>query len=211
MTTESIAVRPPRNRDVFVASLYRLHSGLNSTNAHRVADARRVLAALRRSLVSPHQASAAYDLVFGAEPAPGEQDAWLLTAGLFGIHPQARASGRTLGIAMRDLKGDGQGMIDRRFEQLLAVDRRNLPHYLRQAVRLLKSKQIALDYGRLLDDVAVLLDAGAAEEQKRRVRLAWARDFHKPRHAAVVPATGDDSADDSEESAHVNNTNDTEN
>ncbi|ASO21803.1 CRISPR system Cascade subunit CasB [Actinoalloteichus hoggarensis] len=192
MTTETQATRRARNRDVFTDSLYLLHSKLNSENPYLVSEARRALASLRRSLSGTHQASHAYRLVFDALPAEGEQEAWLLVGGLFGIHPQPRQargrdSSRTLGIAMRDLKGDGENTIDRRFEQLLGVDRRNLPHYLRHMVQLLRSKKIALDYGLLLDDVIVLLGERTEEATKRRVRLAWARDYHRPRLQPADP------------------------
>ncbi|AOS64803.1 type I-E CRISPR-associated protein Cse2/CasB [Actinoalloteichus hymeniacidonis] len=211
MSTDSIGIRPSSSRKEFTNSLYLLYFKLNSGNDHLVSDARRVLAALRRSLTGPEQASAAYQLVFDAKPAEKDEEAFLLVGGLFGIHPQPRMSSaykarRTLGAAMRSLNAEKYGTADRRFEQLLGMNRRNLPHYLRQTVRLLSTKKVSLDYGLLLDDVIVLLGERTDEAERRRVRLAWARDYHRR-----PSNTADGESDESPAGEPTTDSSDTEN
>ncbi|KWW98834.1 CRISPR-associated protein CSE2 [Carbonactinospora thermoautotrophica] len=164
-------------RKAFVDYLYGLHQGLSSDNPHRVAECRRVLARLRRSFAGARQQAEAYDVVFRHDPPEREQEVWLLVAGLFALHPQP-GNGDTLGRAMRRLARAREGTVDRRFTQLLAVDRESLPHYLRQAVQLLRAENVPLDYARLLDDLVALWTGG--EDAAHRVRLAWARDYHRP-------------------------------
>ncbi|MGW4475944.1 type I-E CRISPR-associated protein Cse2/CasB [Nonomuraea sp. NPDC004354] len=183
---------PPQERDEvrqrrgrFIAHLYGLHGKLESPNAYQVSEARRALAQLRRSLTGPRAEAEAYATVFPFDPPQAEQQAWILLAGLFALHPQprpgpnARQSG-SLGRSMRAL-ADERPSAERRFLQLLAVDQPSLPYYLRQAIRLLATANIALDYYRLLEDVITLMDRWADPERVHRVRLNWARDFHRPR------------------------------
>ncbi|TVT22899.1 type I-E CRISPR-associated protein Cse2/CasB, partial [Amycolatopsis rhizosphaerae] len=73
-------------RRPFVDSLYRYHHALDS-DTHDAAEARRVLARLRRSFAGPRQEADAYDAVFPYNPPEDEQDVWLLLAGLFALHP----------------------------------------------------------------------------------------------------------------------------
>ncbi|GAB1819617.1 type I-E CRISPR-associated protein Cse2/CasB [Herbidospora sp. RD11066] len=179
----------------FVGHLYGLHTKLEVGNAHQVSEARRTLARLRRSLGGLRYEADAYAIVFPFDPPPSEQKAWILIAGLFALHPQPRprnASGngfRSLGTSMRDLVAE-RASAERRFVQLLAVDQASLPHYLRQAVQLLSTDSIPLDYGRLLDDLVTLLREHADPERVHRIRLNWARDFHRPRPARSPAAPG---------------------
>lgn len=175
-------VRKRRRR--FVGHLYGLHAKLESGNAHQVSEARRTLAQLRRSLTGPRHEADAYAVVFPFDPPQAEQQAWILVAGLFALNPRPRSrtapgnGSRSLGTSMRALAAE-RSSAERRFVQLLAVDRASLPHYLRQTVRLLGAENIALDYSRLLDDVVTLMHERADPERVHRVRLNWARDFHR--------------------------------
>lgn len=167
-------------RQSFVDSLYRYHHALDS-GSRGAAEARRVLARLRRSFAGPRQEAEAYDAVFQYDPPEDEQDAWLLLAGLFALHsnnpPRGQERG-SLGRPMRELAQTRGASVDPRFRQLLAADRNSLPYYLRQAVRLLHTANAVIDYKRLLDDLVILLGQRSAEEESRRVRLRWAREYH---------------------------------
>ncbi|NJP30071.1 type I-E CRISPR-associated protein Cse2/CasB [Microbispora sp. SCL1-1] len=194
-------IRQRRRR--FVNHLYGLHAKLESGRQYQSAEARRDLALLRRSLAGGRQEADAYAVVFPYDPPIEEQQAWLLVAGLFALHPQPRPrtspgpSGaqrppsRSIGVSMRRLV-ERRSSAERRFLQLLGVDRTALPHYLRQAVQLLHTENIPLDYDRLLDDVVILMSEHHDPERAHRVRLTWARDFHRqlrqtPANAPVAP------------------------
>lgn len=174
-----------QRRGRFITHLYNLHSKLESGSAHQVAEARRTLAQLRRSLSGPQAAAEAYATVFPFDPPHAEQHAWILVAGLFALHPQPRPrpdssrQSRSLGSSMRVL-ADKRPSTERRFNQLLAVDPASMPYYLRQAIRLLAAENIALDYYRLLEDLVTIMDSRADPERMHRVRLYWASDYHRP-------------------------------
>lgn len=187
-----------QRRRAFVNYLYGLHMGLESVNSRRAAESRQALARLRRSFAGPRQEAEAYDVVFAQDPPQAEQHVWLLVAGLFALHPQPRPSGpprRSLGAAMHVLVQRRGESVNRRFVQLLSVDRGGLPHYLRQAVQLLRTESVPLDYDQLLKDLVVLLRDNQGDDTAYRIRLGWARDFHRrpptdrPDTAAEVPTS----------------------
>jgi CRISPR system Cascade subunit CasB len=172
---------PLQRRKAFVNHLYGLHTRLVSDNHHQAAEARQVLARLRRAFNGPRQEAEAYDVVFHYDPPEAEQETWLLLAALFALHPQPRTRDthlRTLGAAMGALAKRRGESVNRRFVQLVSVDWAALRHYLRQAVQLLRSDGIPLDYQRLLEDLLVLQRDPRGGQQAHRVRLAWTREFH---------------------------------
>ncbi|WP_432050209.1 type I-E CRISPR-associated protein Cse2/CasB [Verrucosispora sp. NA02020] len=166
-----------QRRDAFVRSLYGLHYAVDSGNPHKSGEARRTLARLRRSFTGGRQEAEAYDVVFPHDPPEREQQVWLLVAGLFALHPQGTARGHGLGLAMRNLV-EKRSTAARRFTQLLSVDPPALPHYLRQAIQLLRAEDVAVDFHRLLAD---LVDMQESAEQAHRTRLRWAREYHRPK------------------------------
>jgi CRISPR system Cascade subunit CasB len=183
MTTPAPPTRTlAERRREFVAHLHSLHSGLSSPNPRRVAECRQVLARLRRTFAGPRQQAEAYEVVFAHDPPESEQEVWLLVAGLFALHPQPRRrsrEARSLGSSMgtlEQLRGSSTG---RRFTQLLVVDKPALHHYLRQTIRLLVTENVPVDYDQLLDDLIVLLSDRYREDEAHRVRLRWARDYHR--------------------------------
>ncbi|WP_418154140.1 type I-E CRISPR-associated protein Cse2/CasB [Actinoalloteichus caeruleus] len=190
MRTESTVDK----RAEFVTRLYRLHDGLESEVPARVSEARRTLAVLRRSLRDQAQEAHAHEFVFPHEPPRSEEDVWVLVAGLFALHNQPLRRGqqrRSLGAAMRTARGENGAGVDRRFRQLLAVEGDVLRHHLRQALTLLRSERIPVDYHQLLDDLVVLLDErDRSDDQRRRVRLRWSREYHEK------PAKADDTTAD---------------
>jgi CRISPR system Cascade subunit CasB len=172
----------------FVDFLYGRYYALGSGDRQRSAEARRTLARLRRSSAGHQQEAEAYDIVFPHNPPEKEQEQWLLVAGLFALHPHGNdARGRSIGRAMRLLVAKRPAAA-RRFTQLLSVDRDALPHYLRQAVQLLRADGVPLDYHRLLVDLVKIMQS--PREEAHRVRLGWARDYYRPnRQPANQPKT----------------------
>jgi CRISPR system Cascade subunit CasB len=214
MTTARNATVPPSNdirqrRGDFVTHLYRLNRSISSDNRHVAAEARRTLARLRRCFAGPRQEADAYQTVFDFDPPEAEQHIWLLVAGLFALHPQPQAQDvhdrSSIGTAMGLLAQDRGDSVHRRFTQLVSVDAASLPHYLRQCVQLLATATIPLNYYRLLDELVELLiddPHGRNADRRQRVRLTWARDYHRasrPHHPAdtedeTEPATPDTTA-----------------
>lgn len=169
-----------QRRRAFVDYLYGLRTGLDSTNPHRAAESRQALARLRRSFAGPRQEAEAYDVVFAHNPPQAEQEVWLLVAGLFALHPLPRPRGarRSLGAAMSVLVQRRGESVNRRFVQLVSVDKNGLPHYLRQTVQLLRTESVPLDYDQLLTDLVLVLRDNSRDDAAYRIRLGWARDFH---------------------------------
>jgi CRISPR system Cascade subunit CasB len=168
-------------RDTFIKYLHGLHYGASSGIPQRQSECRQALARLRRSVAGPRQQAEAYEIVFRHDPPESEQEIWLLVAGLFALHPQpSRGGQRSLGASLRALARERGASASRRFEQLLGRDRAALPHHLRQIIRLLASDGIPVNYSRLLDDLVVVMGDDHQDKAAHRIRLGWARDFHRP-------------------------------
>lgn len=139
------------------------------------------MAALRHSLTfDPGTYPRAFPYVerfVAAERAAN--DAWRLAlyavAGLFARHPeqQNRSFAAAFGELLRKRESSS---IEQRFIALLEADADNILDYLRQAISLLAAEDIGLDYVRLLDDLAVWMNANADLD---RLRQRWARDFYR--------------------------------
>ena len=203
MTTPRPAPGQPdsiqQRRGEFVTHLYGLHRSMSSDNRHAAADARRTMARLRRCFAGSRQEADAYTIVFDFDPPETEQHIWLLVAGLFALHPQPHHRERSrpsIGTAMGQLAQTRGDSVQRRFTQLVSVETAALPHYLRQCVQLLATADIPLDYYRLLTELVDLLaddPYGRHTERRQRIRLTWARDYHRASHptpaATADPAT----------------------
>jgi CRISPR system Cascade subunit CasB len=138
---------------------------------------RGALATLRRSLAfDPGTWPAAFRYV---EPFLGKDEAAAdrrraayLTAGLFAMHPMQAdgvSFGRAFGALARKRKSTS---IESRFLALLSADETELPNRLRQAVSLLKSDGVALDWSLLRKNLS------AWNAPSRYVQQAWARDYY---------------------------------
>jgi CRISPR system Cascade subunit CasB len=174
-----------QRRSAFVTHLHGLHRSMSSDNRHAAGDARRTMARLRRCFAGPRQEADAYTTVFDFDPPESEQHIWLLVAGLFALHPQPHHGERSrpsIGTAMGQLAQDRGDSVQRRFTQLISVETPALPHYLRQCVQLLATADIPVDYHRLLNELLDLLaddPYGRNAERRQRIRLTWARDYHR--------------------------------
>lgn len=135
-----------------------------------------VVATLRRSVAfEPGAFAPAFPII---EPYVSGQPEWrrrnvYLVAGLWALG-QRRSSGPAVPIAValrRVGTSKSSSSVELRFTALLDSDNEELPHRLRQAVGLVTSQQLALDWPRLLEDV------GGWGAESRYVQRRWARDF----------------------------------
>ncbi len=154
------------------------------------------LAALRRAATLPVGADPqTWELtVAGVSPWAGDDEATTAESAvhgamtLYALHQQSRTQsmhrrGRGLGSAVRELgrSTGAEAAVRRRFEALgTAATFSELMHHARGLVRQLRSAGIALDYGRLAQDLLDWQDPACTAA----VRLRWGREYHR------VPAEG---------------------
>lgn len=144
---------------------------------------RAALAALRRGLgKAPGEAAEMYPYLVPWLPRErwGEET-YYLVASLFGWHPLPwrgagadgeRAAPTNLGASLTRLGAEVEGGgIERRFVALLNAHRDDLPEHLRRAVGLLKSRDLPIDWARLLHDVQ------GWDFPSRSVQRDWARAY----------------------------------
>lgn len=101
-------------------------------------------------------------------------DDYKLTAGLFAVYHQGTAPdtnssgnlGASFGTLVRSDPNSGPPT-ERRLQELLALDRESLSNQLRQAVTLLRSKGVAIDWA------ALACDLGDWSSPTREVQEAW--------------------------------------
>ena len=140
------------------------------------------MAALRRGLTErPGDAVEMYPYVArwaSGEPTRWREDIYYLVASLFALHPSnwSAEDGRiftNFGASFaRMATRDAFDSVERRFCLLLGAGRDDLHLHLRHAVRLLKARDVPVDWERLLDDLARWDDHGG------RVWRDWARAFY---------------------------------
>ncbi|PZG41391.1 type I-E CRISPR-associated protein Cse2/CasB [Spongiactinospora gelatinilytica] len=178
---ESVAER----RGNYVTYLNNLGHALRSDNPYQVSDARRTLARLRRAFVEGRPQGQAYQIVYKHDPPSDSEEAeiWLLLGSLFALHPASWNGGggrHTIGASLGRLhrKLDSPA-VERRLMALLARDKNSLPHHLRQAVRLLSAHDVPVHYGRLLDDLLVLLGDQHRGDRASKIRLKWAEEYYR--------------------------------
>jgi CRISPR system Cascade subunit CasB len=109
------------------------------------------------------------------------EDAAFLVAALFALHPLAGGQG-TLGAAFARIS-EKNDSIEQRFVALLNCHRDDLPDYLRQAISLLRSKDVPVAWRRVLQDVL------GWDHESRYVQRAWARDFWRSARTAEASET----------------------
>ena len=139
---------------------------------------RGALAALRRGLGEPPGTVAAmYPYVvpwLPAEPGRWRETAYYIVAALFASHPAPGGTGN-LGTAFRRAcAGEEDEATERRFTVLLAAHADDLPGHLRQAVGLLRSREIPIEWSQLMADIQ-RWDHPARIVQKEWARAFWGR------------------------------------
>jgi CRISPR system Cascade subunit CasB len=135
---------------------------------------RAALAHLRRGLgKQPKIAMEMYPYLgqfLSHETKPRYENAVFIVAALFAYYPDAHGNVGNLGASLRQLKDDSDS-IERRFVALLNAEVEELPYYLRQVVGLLRSKEIAVNWQTLFEDIQKW------SYNDRRVQREWARSF----------------------------------
>jgi len=160
----------------------------------RDAENRGALAALRRGLGRPPgSALCMAPYVEWLSPEPWERTRYYLVAALFGDHPDPRPERTTGHTPVKDRPNIGDVMaevvriyrresrdgdeesarkrVEPRFVALLRTHPDDLPRHLRHAVSLAKSKDVPVDYRRLLRDLRYWTS------EDRWVQLQWAANF----------------------------------
>jgi len=141
---------------------------------------RAALAALRRGLSgAPGAEAGMHRYVVAWLPARGtrfREDCFYLVAALFASHPQdwkgEAGEVSNFGASFARLAREaGSASIESRFAGLLNADGDQLAVHLRHAVSLMKSKSVAVDWARLLEDVQKW------NWERRTVQREWARAF----------------------------------
>jgi CRISPR system Cascade subunit CasB len=137
---------------------------------------RGALAALRRGLGQPPGTVASmYPYVvrwLPAEAYPWQEAAYYMVAALFAYHPAEGGVGN-MGdhLACTRQPQVDDTAIERRFTALLAAHPDDLGFYLRQTISFLRSKEVPVNWSRLLADVL------AWDHPDRYVQQQWARSF----------------------------------
>lgn len=117
-----------------------------------------------------------------------EQRVYVLVAGLFASHLIHTTSGKSLGIScgqLKDQPNDKLTSIDLRFKTLLECEKEQLPALMRSLFQMLKGKNIAVDYGKLLSDLLQW------QKPEKTTQLSWATDFWAV-HQSLTEKPSDD-------------------
>lgn len=128
-----------------------------------------ILAKLRHGLGKRNGTPEMYRHVYMFNPQKSHEESYFLTGALFGYHPLHTNENISLGHAAGKLRVDSNSDgIELRFERLMKADREDLPILLRGIFSLMASKQIPINYHRLLSDLIFFNEA---------TKKQWARDF----------------------------------
>jgi len=140
---------------------------------------RAVLAALRRGLGRrPGAAPEMYPYLvpWTSHLSGWREEVFYLVASLFASHPVSwhGEGASNFGASMAQVRAkEGGDSTQRRFVALLNSHRDDLPDHLRHAVSLCASKEVPVNWGRLLRDLP------SWDDDSRWVQLRWAREFWK--------------------------------
>lgn len=161
--------RPPERFAEYLEKLYREED-------------RAALAALRRGLGK--RAGEAMEMHRYVLPnlrgvSAQQEDAYYIVAALFGFYPSLNwqhtdeKQSTNLGASLRKLadENENDSSIERRFVALLNCRNEELPEHLRQIVSLLKTRDVLVDWARLIRDINFWND------EERQVQRNWSRAF----------------------------------
>lgn len=142
---------------------------------------RGALAALRRGLGSPPgTVPGMYPYILPwSPPNKYAEDSCYIIGSLFAFHIEPGGNG-TIGNAFSMVKEPNESL-EKRFVALLNCHREDLPNYLRQAIGLLKAKDIPIDWRQLLRDVYYW------NHETRFIQQQWARDYWRKRALKTEP------------------------
>lgn len=152
---------------------------------------RGAMAALRRSLsFAPGELGDVRSYSYVEPFAQGESERrrrmYYLVAGLFALHPEEDEQTLPEALAALAAAESLSSSLELRFRALLDSDDDQLPDRLRRLVTYLRSKNLGLNYQRLLDDLLWW------DHPDKRVQRRWARAFYGGAKLAGAPplATG---------------------
>jgi CRISPR system Cascade subunit CasB len=123
-----------------------------------------------RTLAESHNVLGLFFRVLPHNVPRDQEETYFLVATLFPLAESGDAEnlGHSLYLARDEKYAQG---LDRRVEVLLDADQEQLPFRLRQAVRFLDSKRVAVNWSQLLQDLL------AWDHPKRYVQENWARAY----------------------------------
>lgn len=138
----------------------------------KLKDDRAAMARLRRGVGkrggAPEMCRYVAPFLPNAPDAPTER--YFLIAALFALHPESAGRGSSMGKVFRAMMASSPS-VEKRFEQLLAVDSKDLAGHLLLAVKLAKSKSAWVDFHQLYHDIKEW------NYSDHRVQMRWAREF----------------------------------
>jgi CRISPR type I-E-associated protein CasB/Cse2 len=145
------------------------------------------LSSLRRGLGQPPgavlEASRVVEHLLDEDDPPWTEDTLYIIGSLFAFHPLPYTGDRwhNMGDHFRALYPEGEDPppnVERRFLASLSSEPDDLPDMLRQAISLLKSKSVPVNWLQLFEDVRQWLDRRSEGADKRQeIRLRWSRRF----------------------------------
>lgn len=162
--------KPPSPTARFVGALTRLESQDRGSD-------RATMAALRAGLRTSNGVATEM-MPFVAPFLPEREfpsdERFFQIAALFALHPQNSFSG-SFASAFRELADGNSDSIEKRFQMLLACEGDQLFRQLQQCVSLLASKNIPVNWRKLLDDLVF----NDWDDPNRELQLRWAREFYR--------------------------------
>lgn len=164
------------------------HDLIRELERLRERDDRTTLASLRRGMGQPPgtvlETTRVVDHMLDEDDPDWVRDTLYIIGPLFAHHPLSETGNRwksNMGSHFRGLFADNEDPppnVERRFMALLASEPDDLPDGLRQAITLLKAKDVPVNWRNLFDDVQQWLDRRSEGEAKRQdIRLRWSQRF----------------------------------
>lgn len=157
--------QPTGKERAFAKYLVDLLGSRDTNGNEKTKPNRAALAALRRGLKSPGEATEMFPYVawaFGDNMSPQREDDYLLVAALFATHQgKSKPYAKTDDVRRNSLGGSfarlriktESGSVEKRFVALLNASREELTTHLRHAISLLKAHDVDVDWAQLLHDI----------------------------------------------------------
>ncbi|MBV6512999.1 MAG: CRISPR-associated protein Cse2 [Ignavibacteriaceae bacterium] len=151
------------------------HAGRFCSYLRTLSEDKAAMSALKRGAAhQPGEYPPQFRYIVPFIPEKSSELPYFLTATLFGIHPQDASSG-SFGTAFKRIYLDtGSDSIELRFNALLQAREEDLPYHLRNAVSLLASRDISVNYTELFDAIRNW------SHPDKFVQKRWAKDFWRP-------------------------------
>ena len=177
MTADQILVRPaapaPERQVVLAAFCERLE-------ALGPGDRARLKRCSGRSMGESTEVLGLFFRLIGPGVAPWQEETLFLVATLFPLAEPAQIGSLGASLARARTASNASGL-DRRVERLLDADDAQLPFRLRQAIHLLHSQRVGVEWSRLAADLLQW------NHPDRYVQKEWARAYFSPRESEDVP------------------------